>query len=269
MEVSHSEPPSLAPAPARGRKDLVQDVIRSAEEHYQAGDFARARQFLQLLDSLAAHTAETLQTAGNLSLLLGEFELAGEALHRALALRPDDASLLVSLALVDFRRQNHPNINGFLARALLLEPENLEALKLLADWHLSQGRITQAAPIYGKLIQKDPRRVEICLCLAKCFFETGDRATAESTLEYALQLEPDNELARENLAALRRLRTQPQPAAPLPPKPVSDSAPVIAGERTGVGAAWSFGSLPGVPEIPSEVLAAAATAPDARVLAPA
>ena len=205
----------VAAAPQRDEA-LIQTIYRSAEDLYQRQDFAGAREALQLLESLRAHTAESLQTVGNLSLLLGEAEPAGEAFRRALALQPDNVSLLISLALVDFRLHNQPDCHGCLNRALALAPENPDALKLVADWHLSQGRFPEAAPIYGRLIAKDPTQVEVYLALAKCFFETGDKAAAASSLERALHLEPRNQLVQDNLSALRGLESQALPA-PMPP----------------------------------------------------
>ena len=207
-QCSESELRSSVTTSHRPNDTFVRAIIQTAEEHYQQRNLAAARQSLLLLDTLAAHTPDTLQTIGNLSLLLGEHEPAGEAYRRALALKPDDVSLLVSLALVDFHLRTHPDFNGFLSRALELDPENPDALKILADWNLGQQRYQAAALTYEKLIGKAPERADFRLSLAKCFYELGDKANAKSTLEYALQLDPENQLARENLDALRDLESQ-------------------------------------------------------------
>ena len=99
-----------------------------------------------------------------------------------------------------------------------------DALKILADWNLGQQRYQEAALTYGKLIDKEPARVELYLSLAKCFFELGDQATAESALERALHLEPHNQLVQDNLSALRGLKTQALPAA----LPARELPPVAA-----------------------------------------
>ena len=100
-----------------------------------------------------------------------------------------------------------------LKRALDLEPENPDALKLLADELRDQNHYQEAAHIYGGLVQRDPSHIDNCLSLAKCFFELGDIATAASALRQVLQLAPAHQSARENLAFLQTKTHAPSLAA--------------------------------------------------------
>ncbi len=202
--------------PGNNAPGVVQAILQAAQTHYQKEHIDAARDFLALLEPLSAHTAETLETMGNFNFLLGEFEPAAGAYRLALQRRPDRAALWLRLALTSQRLNDGSGLQLGLDRALALEPENLDALKLLGDTHLSRGNYRDAAMVYGKLIGRHPNQAELFLLLAKCFFEIGDRATTRSALEHALEIDPGNQTALDNLRALRRQSagegTAPAPA---------------------------------------------------------
>jgi len=202
-----------------GAKDqtavLVQTIVRAARTHYQKQQVEAARDFLGLLDHLSAHTPETLETVGNFNFLLGEFGPAAAAYRRALARKPGRAALWVCLALTSQRLNDAAGLQRGLERALTLEPENQDALKLLADTHLGGGNYRDAAIVYGKLIGRHPNQAQVFLLLAKCFFEIGDRATTRAALQHVLYIEPGNQAAIENLQALGRHPAR-QTALPAP-----------------------------------------------------
>ena len=160
--------------PGNNAPGVVQAILQAAQAHYQKQHIDAARDFLALLEPLSAHTAETLETMGNFNFLLGEFEPAAGAYRLALQRRPDRAALWLRLALTSQRLNDGSGLQLGLDRALALEPENLDALKLLGDTHLSRGNYRDAAMVYGKLIGRHPNQAELFLLLAKCFFEIGD-----------------------------------------------------------------------------------------------
>ena len=184
---------------------LVGAILRAANTHYAKNNVAAACDFLTLLDHCEAHTAETLQTLGNLSFVLGDYGTAAAAYQRALTLAPDEAGLWVSLALTSRQLKGFQTMQAALKRALDLEPENPDALKLLADELRDQNHYQEAAHIYGGLVQRDPSHIDNCLSLAKCFFELGDAPTAVATLRQVLELDPAHQSARENLVKLEAL----------------------------------------------------------------
>ena len=192
----------IAPLQTPDFSAIVDAILNAADSHYRLNNLAAARDFLSLLDCCQAHTQETLQSLGNICFLLGDFEPAKTAFRRALDRTPEVAALWVGLALTSFRLQDEQGFEQNLQRALTLEPENLDALKLLGEKRLSERRYRDAALTFGKLINRHPEQVAVFLSLAKCFHELGDSASSRAALGRVLELDPGNLAARENLASL-------------------------------------------------------------------
>ena len=204
------------------REAMVQAILQAANAPYGRNHVAATCDFLRLLDHCDAHTAETLQTLGNLCFVLGDYGPAAAAYQRALTLAPDVAGLWVSLALTSRQLKGFQTMQAALKRALDLEPANPDALKFLADELRDQSHYQEAAQIYGGLVQRDPSHIDNCLCLAKCLFELGDIATAASALRQVLQLDPAHPSARENLTKLEALTAANGQCAASPESPETE-----------------------------------------------
>ncbi len=86
--------------------------------------------------------------------------------------------------------------------ALRLNPGGIEAKRLLVTVGLQRGRWAETARLCREILQQNPADVPTLLALAKCFFKAGDRETTRLVLARALEFEPNNALARENLGTL-------------------------------------------------------------------
>jgi tetratricopeptide (TPR) repeat protein len=98
--------------------------------------------------------------------------------------------------------QDLPAFEAALERALVLDPNCAEALRLLANTSLQCGNAAQAAQLYQRLIALKPDDTSVLLPLAKCLFVLGDKAGARSAFKRVLGIDPANPVARENLAIL-------------------------------------------------------------------
>jgi tetratricopeptide (TPR) repeat protein len=121
------------PATVPGPAGLVTTVLAVAQAHFAEGRHALADAFLQLIRQPDAPPAATWQELGNLQFTLGEYEAAGRAYGYAAAYHPKDAGLQVRLARTCLRLDDRPNFEGYLQRALALDPDNSPALQLLAE----------------------------------------------------------------------------------------------------------------------------------------
>lgn len=116
------EVPSLA--------ELARRVMDLAQEHFDQGDFAAASAFTRLLSQRLPED-QLWEQLGHLHLSLCEYEAAGRAFGYAAAFRPHDATLQAKISLVCLRLGDQPSYQGYLKRALALDPANHFALELL------------------------------------------------------------------------------------------------------------------------------------------
>lgn len=86
--------------------------------------------------------------------------------------------------------------------ALTIKPDGVEALRLLAGICLQSERWVEAAHAARRVVELKPDDLDALSILAKCFFKTGDLESTRTVLERVLAINPGNEMARENLAAL-------------------------------------------------------------------
>ena len=89
-----------------------------------------------------------------------------------------------------------------LEHVLKLAPENPQALKLLASANFKSEKYAEAAKLYTQLIETSPEDIEIILALGVCFHHEEDMETARACFKRALELDPYNEIAADNLKAL-------------------------------------------------------------------
>ena len=89
-------------------------------------------------------------------------------------------------------------------RALLVEPHNTEALDLLAFVRFGQKRYEEALGLYQTLIDIGHAKAQNYTNMAAALFYLGRTDEAIQSLEHALSLEPNLELAQTYLKNMRR-----------------------------------------------------------------
>ena len=191
------------PTPTPDSAALLASTLGFANTHYAREDWLAARDFLSLAVEIAPHYPRLLGALGSLQFQLHEYPAACITFSAAVRRNPDDPDLHIQLAMVHLKLEHLEAAEAALNCALELRPDDPTALKLLADSKRDQGRYQEAGAIYGKLINQHPDQVGVFLSLAKCFFKRGDREGTQAALEFVLTLDPNNEIARENLMTLQ------------------------------------------------------------------
>ena len=82
------------------------------------------------------------------------------------------------------------------------QPDNPQALKLLASANFKSENYAEAAKLYVQLVEHLPEDIEVVLALGVCFHHEQDLETARACFKRALELDPYNDIAAENLKAL-------------------------------------------------------------------
>jgi tetratricopeptide (TPR) repeat protein len=193
-------------APARTNLEEIQNcalTIRYAGAHYAREDWLAARDFLSLAAEIDPNYPRLLGSLGSLQFQLQEYPAACTTFSAAVRQNANDPDLHIQLAMVQLKLDHPEAAEASLNSALGLRPNDLTALKLLADSKRDHGRYLEAGAIYGKLINQHPDQVGVFLSLAKCFYKVGDREGTQAALQFVLTLDPANEIARENLATLQ------------------------------------------------------------------
>ena len=170
-----------------GPTGLLANLVTAAQAHFAATHYATAIAFLELVQFPDPQPARTWQRLGHLHFSLAEYDAAGRAYGYAAAYDPRDASLQVRLAHTCLRLDDVPSFEGYLERALALDPESAPALQLLADLNRDTGRYEDAARFYQELIAVKPDHYENLLSLALCHSYLGDSETAMDYLQRAGQ----------------------------------------------------------------------------------
>lgn len=167
---------------------LVAALLNAAQEHFAAASYAAADAFLKLIPQPVIHPAATWQQMGHLHFSLAEYEAAGRAYGYAAAYDPRDASLQVRLAHTCLLLEDIASFEGYLQRALTLDPAGAPAHQLLADLNRDHGRYPDAARFYLELIVTQPAHYENLLSLALCHSYLGEYEAAMNWLLRASQV---------------------------------------------------------------------------------
>ena len=206
MSLKPSDPmPAMIahPKPITAPAALIASILRLADAHYAREDWLAARDFLSLAIEIDPGYPRLLGSLGSIQFQLQEYPAACTSFSAAVRRNPNDPDLHVQLAMVHSKLEHPEAAEAALNRALGLRPNDSTALKLLADSRRDHGYYQEAGTIYGKLINQHPDQVGVFLSLAKCFFKRGDREGTQAALEFVLTLDPNNEIARENLITLQ------------------------------------------------------------------
>ncbi|HLP78743.1 MAG TPA: methyltransferase domain-containing protein [Candidatus Paceibacterota bacterium] len=186
--------------------ELTPDV-RGLVDHAQAmldkGDITGAVRSLEAARGLCPENADIVVALGNLYFQLGSLPESFNALEQAAKLRPNDPLVHILLATIAIRLNRISEFESAVSRALKLDNAFAPAHRLLADLHLEAGNYVEAAREYGILIKQNPNDIPVLLALGKCMAEAREIESAEACFQYALDLDPTNQIAAQNLNVLR------------------------------------------------------------------
>lgn len=154
------------------------------------------RRALQLGSSPAAH-------GGFGALLIGDGDFTGGIAHLEAALQsaPNDGGLLGALALAHLYRGDAATAQRLAARALIYDPDLMDAALCLVRAHLQLGQLDKAETQLAELVRADVRTDEVRLLQAELWSRSGEHAAALFQLAGLCESHPDSP---ETLAAFRR-----------------------------------------------------------------
>lgn len=124
--------------------------------------------------------------------------------ERSLAIKPDYIEAIVTRARAYDHLGRKDEAEGDYRRALAMNGTNENLLDLWADFLERTGRAPEADAVYDRLFQLRPRFVEARIRAGFLAIQNGNREKAILHWEAALQSDPSNTMARQNLERARQ-----------------------------------------------------------------
>ncbi|MSU41414.1 MAG: tetratricopeptide repeat protein [Pedosphaera sp.] len=212
--VFMSESESI-PAPTTPRRQAeIERHIEQAEVFMSGHNPAGAIAELECALALNPRDAQVISTLGLLNYQQEQFECARQLFRRLIELRPADSRAYTQLALASHQLGRTEEFEAALGLALELDPDNLEALRLLGRLNLQSKRYLDAARTFRHITEQDPKDIGSMLALASCLYHGGERPTARMVYERVLEADPNNKIARNNLNVLTGLHDASEPIIP-------------------------------------------------------
>ncbi len=147
------------------------------------------------------HDPQAYAAIGSILVLEGDLDTGIAMLQSALALSPQDASLLSSIGLAYLYRDDAVSARRYSSRALCIDPANKEALLCRARADLFLGHIHLAQAQIAALFRSGYKIDEVCLLQVDLLAHLGD---FESALVLAADLCARYPASDEALSAFRR-----------------------------------------------------------------
>ncbi len=122
-----------------------------------------------------------------------------EQYEKITELDPSDTESWVMLGKLDKVAQNSPEAERALKAALKLDPDNEDALTLLAMVYTDMGQTKQATDLLRKVTEHDPSPSSFAT-LAEAYEQMREYALAAETLKKAVELAPENADLKRGLA---------------------------------------------------------------------
>ena len=180
-------------------------LLDAAESHLAKGrDAAAEKLFVEAME----HPGGAARAAGGLgkiALRAGDLDKAHELYGRGLALAPENAGLLVGLAVVHLCAQREEEAELCLRRAMRLDPTLPEAPCALATVLLSRRDPVGARTMARRAVELAPDMPDTNMCLANVEMLRGDVEAARALFERAAEFAPDRVDAHIALGTLFRM----------------------------------------------------------------
>ena len=145
------------------------------------------------------------RTQEALALMDTDVEAARQIWREILAVSPDNAEAHFNLGLLYIRSGEYQPAVAAFRKVLMLQPQMPDALFNLGFAYTKSGRYDEAVESYNRAVALNPPyRDEILYNLATVLEIQGDRQKALQKLQTAIELNPENERARDYFEQLKR-----------------------------------------------------------------
>ncbi len=180
---------------------------RSAAPYIQMGNlygmekqYSEAIKFYQeALDKDPAST-EALQGIMNVYLVQKQPDQAVAAARAQIAKSPATGAFYDLLGTMLFQKKDLSGADAAFHKAIELDRNNSDALLKLGQVQAAEGSVDQALALYQQSIKDHPREIAFYILAGEMYESQHDWNNAKTMYQKALEVQPDNPLASNNLA---------------------------------------------------------------------
>ncbi|HTI69014.1 MAG TPA: FkbM family methyltransferase [Candidatus Limnocylindria bacterium] len=146
--------------------------------------------------------------------------------------QPPAPPKIISASVLDIRKNNpepDPLLEAELSAraALKVDPNGIQALRLLASALFAREKWLECAQICYRLLGLQPNDADVMVVLAESLLREGDASTAVTVLSKVMELQPDNLEVREMVAKLTQPEASPEDQGLTP----SQEGEILAGMK--------------------------------------
>lgn len=168
------------------------------------GDIAGGRAELERELEYTGGSFVTYAGLGRATLELGEFGTAVDYLEMAAGLNPSDTGVAMQLADAYGRLDQYLKACEVLSKVLAVDPGNMAVRFKFANSLYHAGRYGDALSQFRELANFDPKNADFLVNMGTVYAAMDSTSLAIDAWERALELDPTNQLARDNLKATRQ-----------------------------------------------------------------
>lgn len=213
--IASTNPASLTALPVELKtpSGIKEWCLARADEWYARGDLPIALNFLEHAAAIDRYDAPVRITIGSIQFMLKRPEAALKSFLKAQRVDPSYPTLLLHLAATCQELKRDAEAENYFREALKLQPENCEASRLFAGFLMSRERLDDARDVVESGLGADPRDIDLLLRLGVCYFRAANLRAASACFQRILQLDPINEIARQNLEIVNQHSQSQNPTA--------------------------------------------------------
>lgn len=177
-----------------------------------SGERSAATRSIDKALAISPDNEDALVTRASLYAESGDAKAAAEMFQRAADKNPS-AAAWTRLAESYEQLKEYELAAEAVKKALALSPSNADKLRdALASYLLSAGKYEEAADAFSSVVADDPENAEAWLMISRLRMQLGDLPKAREAAEKAMALEPDNLAIGYNEASLLQAEGKPRDA---------------------------------------------------------
>jgi tetratricopeptide (TPR) repeat protein len=176
--------------------------VQMGNLHQLQKQYPEAVKFYQLaLDKDPAST-DALQGVMNTYIVQKQLDQAVAAAKVQIAKSPNVSGFYDLLGTALFQKKDYAGADAAFHKAIDLDKNNSDALLKLAQAQAAEGSASQALATYQQSIKDHPREISFYILAGMMYESQNNFDQAKSMYQQALNIQPDNPLASNNLSYL-------------------------------------------------------------------